>query len=202
MTLQELINRYNGKPVEVEDPSNVDQCMDLAFAWTDSLGIPRAAIRRLYAYQVYTQPNDLTRQHFDIIAKAGIPRAGDLMVWGTSVGVAGHIAIFVSGNSSGFTSFDQNWPPGSKAHLQSHTYSGVLGWLRPKSYNGDIDMQEVQKVWESLNETNKRLDAIRADLSRLYELVDSAFKADRAEISKFYVKLHETNIRLDKLENE
>jgi hypothetical protein len=131
--IQEFVNTWNGKPCEVEDASNRDQCMDLAFAWLDRLGVPRHTIRNLYAYQAYT--NFRGDAYFERIANTpdGVPLPGDLVVWDTSVGVAGHIAIFVSGNAHTFTSFDQNWPSGSKCHLQSHNYNGVIGWLRPRA---------------------------------------------------------------------
>ena len=66
----------------------------------------------------------------------GVPQAGDLMIWGKS---PGHIAIFVSGDTNKFTSFDQNWPVKSPSHLQEHTYTNVLGWLHPK----EVPMAEV-----------------------------------------------------------
>jgi CHAP domain len=155
MTISEFVAKYKGQPVEVEDSSNRDQCMDLALAWTDNLGISRAAIRRLYAYQVFTAPNDVTRQYFDLISRdKNVPSPGDLVVWGTGVGTAGHIAIFVSGDASNFTSFDQNWdtanyhtPNGDPySRLVNHNYNYVIGWLHPKGGN----MPASQQVADAL----------------------------------------------------
>lgn len=61
----------------------------------------------------------------------GIPQNGDIVIWGTKVGKWGHIAIFIDGDAKKFNSFDQNYPVGTPCHIQSHTYNGVLGWLRP-----------------------------------------------------------------------
>lgn len=150
MSLQEIINAHNNQPWEVEDPTNRDQCFDLAFGWTDNLGIPRGAIRHLYAYQIFTIANDLTYQYFDIIRNApdNYPEPGDLVVWGMGVGVAGHVAIAVSANTNSFQSFDQNWDTANYhdgqgnpiCRLVNHNYNYVIGWLRPKSTNQGEDM--------------------------------------------------------------
>jgi len=60
------------------------------------------------------------------------PIKGDIVIWGTEVGVDGHVAICKDGDPNQFTSFDQNWPIGSLCHFQAHSYIGVLGWLRKK----------------------------------------------------------------------
>jgi regulator of replication initiation timing len=67
------------------------------------------------------------------------------MIWGgTSYG---HIGIFVEGDVNSFKSFDQNYPIGSPAHIQGHTYANVLGWLRPKQIVEDQTcQQELEKV--------------------------------------------------------
>lgn len=62
-----------------------------------------------------------------------VPLKGDIVVWGYYpfvTGFSGHIAVFHEGNVNVFTSFDQNYPKGSLCHLQSHSYKGVIGWLR------------------------------------------------------------------------
>ena len=100
-----FVAEWNNKPLEVEDPSNRDQCMDLALGWCDALGIPREAIRHLYAYQVFTEPNDVTRQYFDLIPNSNslVVEAGDLAVWranGQQTGAAGHIDLGLGARSS------------------------------------------------------------------------------------------------------
>ena len=142
MMYQDFFNQYNGKPVETEDPSNRDQCMDLAFAWCDALGIPRETIRHLYAYQVFTEPNDATRQHFQLIPNTpdGVPEQGDLIVFSTVVGPAGHICIATgTGDANTFQSFDQNWNGHAYTETVGHSYNGVLGWLRSEDTGSDGD---------------------------------------------------------------
>lgn len=57
---------------------------------------------------------------------------GDIVVWGSSVGRGyGHVAIATGkGDTNHFISYDQNWN-GKAVHEVDHTYSGVLGVLRP-----------------------------------------------------------------------
>ena len=140
MTIQEIhskfdqmLSEHNGQLWEVEDPTNRDQCFDLALGWCDYLGIPREAIRHLNASQIWTQPLDVTLQHFDYIPNtpSGTPQKGDIVVFG---GVVGHVSVANGeGDNNTFTSFDQNFPLGSSCHLQNHDYKNVLGWLRPNS---------------------------------------------------------------------
>jgi len=131
---QEFFNQWNGKPCEVNDPSNLNMCMDLAYAFLDKLEIPRDAIRHLYASEVYTKPNDLTVKFFEMFPNTpnGIPQCGDLVVF--KGGVAGHISIAKGeGSTSSFESFDQNYGSTvNKCGLINHSYDNVLGWLRPR----------------------------------------------------------------------
>jgi hypothetical protein len=60
------------------------------------------------------------------------PVEGDIIIWGTTIGAYGHIAVCRDAGLNAFNSFDQNWPLNSPCHFQAHNYHGVLGWLRPK----------------------------------------------------------------------
>lgn len=134
-----------GKPIEVEDPSNLDQCFDLAFAWCDFIKVPRETIRHLRAFQIWTQPLDITLQYFDYIPNTpnGVPPEGAIIVFSDSVGVSGHVCIGTGkGDANGFTSLDQNWAGAQYAKLVDHVYTSVLGWLYRKS----IPVQSVDPV--------------------------------------------------------
>lgn len=145
--LDEFISINNGKPLEVEDPSNRDQCFDLALGWCDALGIPRETIRHLNASEIWTDPTDLAVQYFDFIPNTpnGIPQKGDIVVFS---GKVGHVSVATGkGDSNTFESWDENW---DTAHFNAgidpktgllipicrfltHQYNDVLGWLHPKS---------------------------------------------------------------------
>lgn len=171
MTFSDFFNKYNGKAVEREDSSNLDQCFDLAFAWCDEQGIDRAAIRHLYAYQIFTQPTDTTRKYFDLIpnTRTGVPQSGDMVIFGTAVGFAGHVCIASGkGDTNTFESLDQNW---DTAHFNmgkdpntgllipytrmvTHNYNFCLGWLR-------VRQQAPAQPQPATGTTQADLDAVR-----------------------------------------
>lgn len=130
-----FISNTNGQFLEVSSKDALYQCMDLAYVWAFVLGFPKATIQHQFAYQVFANASDLTRQYFDIITNTpeAIPQDGDLVVWGDKYGPAGHIAVALGGGSlTSFKCFEQNNPIGTNAHIQSRGYDNVLGWLRPK----------------------------------------------------------------------
>ena len=126
-----------GQKIEDEDPSNPFQCMDAIFKWCDILGIPHAAVRHLYAYEVITSPTDLTRQYFDIIynSTTNAPSKGDIVVFGKTVGFAGHVAIATDKSTTkDLVTLDQNWNGLQYLRQVTHyNYYGVIGWLHPKT---------------------------------------------------------------------
>lgn len=126
MTLQQFLEKYNGKYVEVAGSAGAEnQCVDLANAYIrDVLGFPIIE---------WTNAKDFPSKggenyQYILNTPEGIPQEGDLMIWG---GTYGHIAVFIEGNETSFRSFDQNYPTGSFCHIQNHTYANVLGWMRP-----------------------------------------------------------------------
>lgn len=134
--LNTFISNLNGQFVEVSDRTNIYQCLDLVYLWVFALDIPKATIRRLYAYEVYDKADDLTRQYFELIGNTpdAIPQPGDLVVWNNKYGPAGHIAIATGeGNTTSFMCFEQNNPLGTNAHVQLRKYTNVVGFLRPKN---------------------------------------------------------------------
>lgn len=146
--LNQFISNLNGQFVEVSDKTNIYQCMDLAYLWVFCLGFPKATIQKLYASDVYTNFNDLANQYFNLIPNTpdAIPQDGDLIVW---KGTIGHIAIGLSGgNTKTFMCFEQNNPLGTNAHIQSHDYTNVLGFLRPK-YKVEITDQTILPIIDS-----------------------------------------------------
>lgn len=134
MDINIFFKKYNGKGVDF-DGSFGDQCVDLYQQYNkDVVGgniVHGNAVDFWTAYPTafYTQIGNTPNN---------VPQEGDVMIWGTKVGQYGHIAIYHKGDVNIFESFDQNWPVGSTCHFQSHSYNGVLGWLRPKPQVIDI----------------------------------------------------------------
>jgi hypothetical protein len=138
MTINEFFDKYQGKGIDF-DGSYGFQCMDLYRQYCkEVLEVPQSPPVE-GAKDVWTT---YLKDHFTQIKNTptGVPVLGDIIIWDTSVGKYGHIAVFRDGDENGFASFDQNWPLSvdSKGngtgvcHFQAHNYTGVLGWLRPK----------------------------------------------------------------------
>ena len=155
---QKFFAENNGKYVEVNDPSNLYQCMDLAYKWCDYLQITRDTIRHLYAYEVYSKPCDATVKYFELIPNtpAGIPQVGDLVVFSKEIGgIAGHISIATGeGDTNSFKSFDQNFGIDKHCRIVDHTYSAVLGWLRPRVQELSDDTKRALSLLEQYKTSN------------------------------------------------
>lgn len=146
MILQEFIQKYDGKGIDF-DGSFGNQCMDLyrqyvkeVLSFPQSPPVPSAK----NVWTTYLQ------DYFEKVENtpSGVPRSGDVVIWGDGIGEHGHIAIYVEGNAKKFKSFDQNFPVGTLCHIQEHTYKAVLGWLVPKEQNTPINM--IPKWFETL----------------------------------------------------
>lgn len=155
--LDEFILENNNKPLEVYDPSNKNQCVDLVLGWLKKLGlgnlIPLGIVN---AYQIYNPSTPALKAHFDIIANSptGVPQAGDIVVWSSAYGPAGHTAVATGkGDTNSFEAFSQNDPTGKPCILKTYTYTKVLGWLRPKTLpveQPDMNTQDKKDI-ESMN---------------------------------------------------
>jgi len=135
MTLQEFIDKYNGKELDV-DGMHQNQCKDLFIAYNIELaGNPN---------YVWGNARDLLDNAPDEYYEklSGNPQRGDVVVWGQRP--YGHVGIFIEGNGNGFNSFDQNYG----GHLEpcqivNHTYKNVIGFLRPRKGNMGIDDNQI-----------------------------------------------------------
>lgn len=171
-----------GKSIEKEDSSNLDQCMDLIFAWCDFLGIPRDTVRHPVAYQVWTNATDETKKYFDLLTNTltFIPKAGDIAVFGTKVGNAGHVSIDTGkSNVINLNTLDQNWDTQHYnlgiqngqlipyTRLVTHNwYYGIIGFLRPKINQGDdVIVNEIKSIIDSSQSPHDKLSSIRALLA-------------------------------------
>lgn len=160
MTLSEFIDKYTGKLVDF-DKVYGSQCMDLMHQYiVDVLEMINGKILAAPAAKdVYEKFDTLFgSEYFTKIENTptGVPEKGDIVLFGSKVGLYGHVCIFIEGNAETFTSFDENWPIGSPCHIQTHDYIGCLGWLRSKlpiskTYTEaeyTAAMLDRQKFWE------------------------------------------------------
>lgn len=137
MTLQQFIEKWNGRYCEFNNDAYKFQCMDLmrqyvteVFRLNAYMAIPAAlTARRCFL-------NFKSNKYFTkvINTPTGVPKKGDIVFWGYYpfvTGTAGHVAIFDGGNAYKFISFDQNYPSRTPCHYVNHSYRGVVGWLTP-----------------------------------------------------------------------
>jgi prefoldin subunit 5 len=113
----------------------------------------------------------------DTFIQSQEPEEGDVVVWGG--GTYGHIAIFVNGTKDSFNSFDQNYPVGSLPHIQYHTGTNVLGFLRPKGGGSmnPLNYKLQPNEWVQLGVQNKPIDHTKTvgelikDLGLRYDII-------------------------------
>ena len=145
MTLNDFILRWNGKYVDTDNAYSA-QCMDLMHQYcVEILGIGDLSVLAASSAKVVfdTFPTIKGHEFFEQIINTpeGIPHEGDIVFWGNAP--YGHVAVFIEGDTNSFRSFDQNYPTGSPCHIQGHTYSSVVGWLRVKQ---DSQQAELTKI--------------------------------------------------------
>lgn len=194
--------------IEVSSKDNQYQCMDLAYAWIFCLGMPKGTIQHLYAYEVYTQPNALTHEHFELIKNSvsAVPQKGDLVVFSNKLGVAGHICIATgTGDTKSFQSVDQNWDGKKQAPtLITHNYSNVLGWLRPKlnwptqelivTYSTRIpqlENKEVQQIKSEIEAKDRRIYNLEQQPATVVEtIVEKVIEKEKVFTNVFASSLY------------
>jgi len=139
LSLDEFIAKYDGDYVDVDGMFS-SQCKDLFSAYnSEVVGNPN---------YVWGNANQLwDNAPSEYYTKESIPQKGDAVIF--SIPPYGHVAIYIEGNTSSFTSFDQNFPIGSPCHLQNHSYKNIIGYLRPKD-NQETDMLNEQEVREGM----------------------------------------------------
>ena len=137
MTLQDIMNKYDGKYLEY-DGRHPNQCKDLFSAYNDWV----LGNEYIYGHAKDMLKNGIKSGKYTRVYK---PAYGDIVVWGTGIGDYGHIALFYSGTENRFNSFDQNYPIGSRCHMVAHTSKNVIGFMRPKK--GD---EMASKEYEEL----------------------------------------------------
>ena len=119
--------------------SNPYQCVDLIMAYYEYLGVSRVSGNGC-DYSHNSLPSGWTRIQN---TPSFVPEPGDIVVWTDAGWQYGHVAIFLSGNTSNFTSIDQNWPKGSEVKEVSHNYNYVWGVIRPDFTNSNLPPSDL-----------------------------------------------------------
>lgn len=136
-TLQAFVDKYTGEIVAFTNVP-AGSCMAVPHQYIyEVLGLTNPAIiSGQFAYEVYSNFANLpAAQNFTLIPNTltNVPNPGDIVVFGQTTDTPdGHVTVFFSGDVKSFLGFEQDYPYGTPAHLQSHVYTGdetVLGWL-------------------------------------------------------------------------
>jgi hypothetical protein len=136
MKLDEFVRTYNGRYLDWDGRFGC-QCVDEArYYFAEVCGIRQpAGVVGAKDFYVNFEKDPVLKTNFEKIPNTPefVPKPGDVVLWdGTKGNPYGHIGVFISGDVRSFNSFDQNLPNGAPCGIVHHTYSNVLGFLRPK----------------------------------------------------------------------
>jgi len=203
-TFDEFISKRLGYGVDVDNypKDNPYQCMDLMHIYcVEVLGISDLSVLRSpSAKDVFLNfPNVTGNALFEKIDNTpdNVPQKGDIIFWGTEVGPAGHVAIFIDGDVHQFKSFDQNWPVGSLCSAVTHTYKGVLGWLR---FKGTPEVKTTQQFQQELlsqqDATSQCQTQLKTALDQVIQL-QSQIDSYNSQVSGYKMQLNDLQTKYD-----
>lgn len=160
ITLGQFVAKYNGVAVDF-DRAYGGQCWDLVAQYSQEVvGLQGGAWDVMPtgplggAVEIYTVFKNPLPTYYDRIANSPdpnqLPLEGDIIVW--NWGTYGHTAICLGATSASISVFEENSPVGSAAHVTPNkTWSGCVGWIRPKVTQGVTTMfnniAEVEKAY-------------------------------------------------------
>lgn len=170
MNAQEFMDKYNGKGIDFDGYYGF-QCADLAQQYNkEVVGAGKFSGNAINYWDNYDHNG------YEKIANTptNVPQLGDVVIWGTSVGQYGHVAVFHHGDVNSFTSFEQNWPSGSTSHYQNHNYNGVLGWLRPHKTVTQPDPrdQQIRDLQSACAQKDAEINNLNTRISNISMIVD------------------------------
>jgi len=186
-----------------------DQCVDLVQQY-NKVVIGGPFLTGQAAKDIWeTYPRDFYERITN--AADNYPQQGDIVIWGKDYGPSGHIAICISVDVNRFSAFSQNDPTGARSIVREYKdYYGVLGWLRPKQFalNIDVEMTEQQKkdiesmtklrayngVWYESQDVIRDYEALKSDKRKQEE----AWSIERASLKQNIANRDETISRLEK----
>jgi hypothetical protein len=163
ISLAAFVAQDNGQLVTVPGWPTEPECTDLALSWLMSQGISGGSV---HGNAVQWASESIPGCQWIPNSPTNMPAPGDVPVWGPyaplGVGADGHVDIAYQAIAvMSFLGFDQNWPTGSLAHLQTHSYGGVLGWQHPTTGLGRailrliVRPQRDRAVWVPYPECRK-----------------------------------------------
>jgi len=165
MTLQQFVDKYNGKLVDY-DGAYGGQCVDLYRMYVkEVLGLAQTPLV-VGAKDIWTNET----KGFEKIANTptGVPSVGDVMIWGAKYGPYGHVAIVTSADVNRFTCFSQNDPSGALCAYKNYaTYGPTLGWLHPIPPVVDTHLEEIAKLQKQIDDLKTSQESLAKTVEEL-----------------------------------
>lgn len=128
MSVQDLINRYNGTIFSVTGPDE-GQCTAVPHAWEEMLGLPIVYGNAKDTYA--NAPDGLYEKELN--GPTNFPRPGAIIVWDETWGGGyGHTAVVQIANPNTFDCLEQNDGDGGITHVGRHDYAHIIGWFYPR----------------------------------------------------------------------
>lgn len=186
-----------------------DQCVDLVQQY-NKVVVGGPFLTGQAAKDIWeTYPRDFYERITN--AADNYPQQGDIVIWGKDYGPSGHIAICVSADVNRFSAFSQNDPTGARSIVREYKdYYGVQGWLRPKKFalNIDVEMTQEQKkdiesmtklrayngVWYESQDVIRDYEALKSEKRKQEE----AWSIERASLKQNIANRDETISRVEK----
>jgi predicted nucleic acid-binding Zn-ribbon protein len=215
MTLQEFIDKYNGKSIDW-DLAYGGQCVDLFRQYChEVLGIsqPKSVTGAADFWSNY-DTDSVLNQNFTKIANSTefVPQAGDVGIWNRRAGGGyGHIAVCTGkGDTNSFESFDQNWSRVSFCELVNHNYTNFYGVLRfnkvmvEKLYRG-YDLSNLDSMKIAVDDHIKVAEGQLVDKSQ-YEAIKGQLTESQKRVEELSSQLGTANATIkaltDKVESQ
>jgi len=145
MSIDDFVAKWQGKKLEVYDPTNLFQCVDLVLGFMDEVQgkgnlIPLGIAN---AYELWTKTPSKVLTHYTKVKNTleAIPQAGDIIVWKHN-----HTAVATGwAGQTLFEVFSQNDPEGAPCIIKRYNYDNIYGWLRLKS-SQENNMSDFEKI--------------------------------------------------------
>lgn len=212
MTLQEFRDTYLGKQIEFHSYGTgaFNQCVDLVNAY---INFCLDNNTKDYTEIIGTNAKDFVTNYdpedFEFIPNTieAIPLKGDIIVWNGRVGGgAGHVAIVLEANINTFKSLDQNWSQVERVTEETHNYTNVTGWLRPKNPPQEQDQQklidELRKArdenWNLYQSEKNTVTNLNAQLTS----IQAESSAKDTQISSLTSQVQVLNTQVESLLNQ
>ncbi len=195
MTLDQFIAKWKGNKADF-DGAYQGQCVDLfRFYNKEVLNIAQpAGVAGAADFWLNYQSDPILKANFEKILNTPefVPKKGDVVIWNKKAGGGfGHIAIFVEGGVTSFTSFDQNWRAINVCELTTHDYKNVYGVLRP-----------VPVIQEDMSEELKACLAQHKDLIDQLEAQKKLTTTAQTALGDERIRHQETKTELDLVKKE